>query len=313
MIDSSSSSSTSASSKPSSVVCDSLANGGSTTPIRPRPILASQSYSFDSGYEVSPICLGTFRYEDSVTEQMNTMSIEEQLSDHYDSIEGFDEELISIGHHFTPISSPTGATDLIINLAELRRQNQLDRQHEINNNDVNFPDLSLVDRTHNSGVFLMDDDVDEDDDDVFFDSDDEDLKDYTPDQTCVGSRSESCTSVRSSTPIPIPKATPRFSEGNSLEQFSVPNGCRMPFYHRFAARMALPNILADVPRNTFRRNVRSEDLHNYHESDMTNNQRSAPSNGAPSFQESHSKNKSNVATSHQHGSHGMSTFTNLVS
>lgn len=227
---------------------------GNITPIRPRPILASLSYSLDSGYEVSPICLASFRYGDSVPSQLDQSATSDSIAANntvdegldVDDMEGFDEELISIDHHFTPINSSSSITNL--NLAELRRQNQIGRQMEINNNDIFFPDLNSSNATDAASYSVFElDDEDEEDDDVFIDSyaeSDQDEMDFEQHYKSSGSSA----SIRSSSPIPIPGAEERLKKPENFFSFSVPNGCRMPYYHK----MAPPLVRPEVGRRAFR-------------------------------------------------------------
>lgn len=158
------------------------------TPIRPRPMLPS-SVSFDSGVEVSPFQLRQFRYGDSMVtngELNNSGSSVPMTADNRDndvsanmddSMEGEDEELISIDHHFTPISVPAHSSSSYVgqtafssssqapcvfqfptgnNLASERRANQINSNRlqqsysmadyhevvdELNNNDPNFANM----------------------------------------------------------------------------------------------------------------------------------------------------------------------------
>ena len=92
-----------------------MANTTSTsTPIRPRPILAS-AFSFDSGYEISPFSNYSFQFgTESVPNTIltnnnnNSIMATNRLLNPIvqEDYEGIDDELISIDQHFTPIHSP---------------------------------------------------------------------------------------------------------------------------------------------------------------------------------------------------------------
>lgn len=253
-----------------------------TTPIRPRPILASASYSFDSGFEVSPLHLRSFQYEDSI----NIQSTESSASMNKNTMEDFDEELVSIEHHFQPISVPTNRSRSVfeppsafsfVNLADERQNNRMameeSSQHmnenEINNNDVFFPNNYGTQMQANTNdnesildMFPFDDDDNEEedgDDDVFFNEDDEanQVMDkqslesrawHIARPSCIVSQSESISSGssrRSSTPIPIPG-----SDSENVYEITPPPSVpqpqtHMPYYHRMAPSLNLVNAIDD--------------------------------------------------------------------
>nr|XP_046910724.1 probable cyclin-dependent serine/threonine-protein kinase DDB_G0292550 isoform X2 [Dermatophagoides farinae] len=171
-----------------------MANTTSTsTPIRPRPILAS-AFSFDSGYEISPFSnysfqFGTESIPNTILTNNNNNSImaTNRLLNPIvqEDYEGIDDELISIDQHFTPIHSPATVENMAngqidsssslmnhfsqrqqaFNLAIQRRENRLiQNEMEINNNDPNYPNAE-------NQYFSFDDFGD---DEVFLDNENDD-------------------------------------------------------------------------------------------------------------------------------------------
>lgn len=247
-------------------------------PIRPQPLMP-MAFSYDSGFEVSPFFNYTFQYEDS-----NSMLPADTENDD-DDIEGFDEELISINHQFTPIntnhstpikpitnisselSSDTNNFQSAFNLALLRRENiRLNQPQtetlEINNNDLDFPDQYELNDL---------------DDDVFHnpsscpENDNVDIRAHLynchrpscplkcENEDLNSKHSSSTTSSgsgRSSEPIPIPKGRRLFNEtADMLDSsdcfsikdllFSLPEAGNRMPYYHPLAPPLRPNLLPD--------------------------------------------------------------------
>ncbi|KPM08646.1 hypothetical protein QR98_0071680 [Sarcoptes scabiei] len=295
----------SSSSSSSSSPLSPLERAKSSKPIRPRPILAS-AFSFDSGYEISPLHNQSFRFggeeialtssltdHPSTTINHNRSQIINTLiddgnhrdritddddDDDEDDLEGYDDELITINDQFTPIHSPSlencsyslpGVSSQsrslqtnqqprsAFNLALIRQQNRL-RQAQICS--------MMFDREQTS--FLETNNLN--------DIDSFDVQPNGHDLKASLSSTSSSLSRCSSTPIPIPGAnslrrnhlSSAFSkvtkfddddddvdddvEGNQCQssadcidgqslstiEYSLPDGRRMPYYHRMAPKLA---------------------------------------------------------------------------
>lgn len=255
------------------------------TPIRPRPVLPS-SYSFDSGFEVSPLLSRSFRFGDSVPYPVDHVVLPQtandfNVNDNDDNIEGFDEELISIEQRFAPISipnctnnQPTAFPFTSANLASQRRNNRMSQQisDDINNNDVSFPNQNQTqapDEDMDLDMMFYDDE----DDDVFYNEEDELVEPrswHIPRPTCTLSESgpdfyppESTSfsrvilpsegsissSRRSSTPIPIPGSTSGSeNDSDSIDGFDLASVPQPQTRMPYFHRMA-PPLNATNPLN----------------------------------------------------------------